>query len=95
MSRDEKLKRARRAARDERVLKPLLALAILAIAVAAFLGLVSPELALAVILAPALAGLAYPTSRRAPSYAELVELLAAESAQQPSDPLVDALSRKA
>lgn len=96
MTHKEKLERARRAARDARILKPLLAFAIVAIATAAFLELVSPESALAVILAPALAGLAYPTSRGAPSYQELVELLEAESTRQPEiDPLIDALSRKA
>lgn len=90
--REKKLQKARAAARDERILKPLLAFAILALAVASFLGAIPAQFALIAMLAPALAGLSWPRVRGAPSYAELVELI--DTPAEPVDPIIDALSRK-
>ncbi len=90
-TRDDVLRKARRAARSERILKPLLAFAIMATALAGFFDVITAEVALALILAPALVGLASPMTRGAPSYAELVALI---DGDKEVDPIIDALTRK-
>ena len=87
------VQKAKRASRDERFLKPFLAISILGITLCAFFELISTEISLIVILPLALAGIAHPTSRGAPSYSELIDLI--ETEEEEVDPIVDVLSRKA
>lgn len=93
MSNEHALRRARKASRDARLIRPALAFGILMFAAGYFLGFVPADTALIAILIPALVGLAGPRARGAPTYAELVEMLEASEAKH-VDPLIDVLTRR-
>lgn len=91
-SREQSLLKARKAAHEEKILKPLLAAVILLTATLSFVGLMDAKIALLAIVPAALAGLSHPKSRGAPGYAELLALV--DINKKTVDPIVDVLSRK-
>lgn len=74
-------------------MRPLMALFIVLSVCGLFLGFIPADTAFLGVLAPALVTLAGPRARAAPSYSELVDMLAATEAKE-VDPLIEALTRR-
>jgi hypothetical protein len=90
--RTESLKKARKAAMEEKRFKPMIVFFVLLAACLAFFELLSFPIAILVMLPVAIAGITWPESRGAPSYGELVDMI--DQQEHHEDPIIEALTRK-